>query len=137
MTLFCSDQLFSSTKTFIRLRSNPTNTFSPIKYLLFWRHHNGTNTIIPHYLAIIRRNSTWDVVSLHFWSKILEITSYRIHFHLRCRSLAEKNKEKQGNNSQLLFKAFDYKCRILNSSLQNIYFSCRILILAVKCCSVM
>ena len=87
------------------------NTFSPIKYLLFWRHYNSTNTIIPHYLAIIRRNSTWDVVSLHFWSKILEITSHRVYFQLRCRSAAH-NLLKKGNNSQLFFKAFDYKYRI-------------------------
>ena len=78
VTSFCSDQSFSPTNTFTRLCSNLTTTFSPIKYLLFWRDYNGTNTIILHYLAIIRRNSTRDVVALHFWSKILEINSYRV-----------------------------------------------------------
>ena len=34
-TLFCSDQLFSSTNAFTRMHSNPTNIFPPIKYLLF------------------------------------------------------------------------------------------------------
>ena len=106
-----SNQLFSSTNAFTRLRSNPTNTFSPIKCLLFWRHYNSTNIIIPHHLAIIRRNSTLDIVSLHFWSKILEISSYKVYFQLRCRSPAHKLIKKE-NNSQLFFKAFDYKCRI-------------------------
>ena len=76
--LYCSDQSFSPTNTFTRLCSNLTNTFSPIKYLLFGKDFNSTNTIMLHYLAIIRRNNTRDVVALHFWSKILEINSYRV-----------------------------------------------------------
>ena len=58
---------FSPTNTFTRLYSHLTTTFSPIKYLLFWRDYSSTNTIILHYLAIIRRNNTRDVVALHFW----------------------------------------------------------------------
>ena len=75
VTSFCTDQSFSPTNTFTQLCSSLTNTFSPVKYLLFWRDYD--NTIILHYLAIIRRNSTRDVVALRFWSKILEINSYR------------------------------------------------------------
>ena len=78
VTSFCSDQSFSPTNTFKRLCSNLINTFSPIKYLLLRRDYNSNNTIILHYLAIIRRKSTRGVVALHFWSKILEINSYRV-----------------------------------------------------------
>ena len=76
--LYCSDQSFSPTNTFTRLCSNLTTTFSSIKYLVFWRDYNSTNTIILQYLAIIRRNSTRDAVALHFWSKVLEINSYGV-----------------------------------------------------------
>ena len=35
VTSFCTDQSFSPTNTFTQLCSNLTNTFSPVKYLLF------------------------------------------------------------------------------------------------------
>ena len=75
VTLARCDQLFYLSITFMQLTSNPLNTFSPIKYLLFWRH---CNAIILHYLAIISRNSHRDVVIPHFWTKFLKNTCYRM-----------------------------------------------------------
>ena len=122
VTSFCTDQSFSPTNTFTQLCSNLTNTFSPVKYLLFRRDYN--NTIILHYLAIIRRNSTRDVVALRFWSKILEINSYRglqSSFPVTvqvCISQVTKRRK----YSQLFFKVFDYKYKIQNSFSQSTYF---------------
>ena len=41
-----------------------------------------------------------------FWSKSLKNTCHGVYFHLRSRSLAYKLLTK-GNNSQLIFEAFD------------------------------
>lgn len=107
--LVVAKYFFQLQQYFYKTISSPSYTFSPIKYLLFWKHFNSTNTIILHCFAIIRRNR--DVVALHFWSQILKINSCRVHFQLRCRSSAFKLLRK-GNNSLLFFKTFHYKWRI-------------------------
>lgn len=112
---------FQLLKYFYTTISNPTYTFSPINYLLFWKHYNSTNTIILNCLAIIRRKSSRDVVALPFWSKILKINYCRVHFQLRCRSSALKLLRK-GDNSLLFLKTFDCKWRIQSSFLKNTYF---------------